>query len=185
MFSWLRKKESIKNIREWDYGDIPHIMRLMSQNPRPDWNYEYDAFREWMRDDRHYGLVIEEDNAIRGCIMAFAEKNNRAYIHLFQIDKDYRRQGYGMRLMHRLFSKALEEWNKSLCFDVSDKDKDMHLFLASKKIGFVVTEMHEFYEEYGEPAATFYTFEYPPPWGFKRGTIRIKKDGKGIIKSFP
>ena len=183
--SWLTKKEEqAPAIRTWNIGDIPRIMHLASQNPENGWMYEYEEWRARIEDTCNYGIVIEEDYVVRGCAMIFVTKNPRAHINLFQVDMHYRRQGYGTRMMYHLFSK-IREWNKALCFDVKDVDRDLHLFLASPNISFVPTEIHEFRGECGERDSAIYTMEYPPPWGHCKGTILIRKDNKETTKSFP
>ncbi len=186
MFPWQPKeKDPVINIRQWNSGDIPHIMRLVSQYPTSGWNYEHDEWRKWIMDSCYYGIVIEENYAIRGCAIAFVSKNPRVYIDLFQVDMKYQRQGYGTLMMYHLFSKICAEKNKTLCFNVKDTDKDMQLFLASPKIGFVPMYIHEFYDEYDEKDSAIYVMEYPPPWGYRKGTIRILKNGKETTKHFP
>lgn len=183
--SWLQKKEEqTPEIRKWNIGDISHIMRLTDQNPQSGWHYEYEDWRKRIQDNCQYGIVIEEDYTMRGCATVFFTKSQRAYIGLFQVDMRHRRQGYGTRMMYHLFSK-IREWNKTLCFDVKDTDIGLHLFLASPKIGFVATHMHEFYDDCTQPTETVYTMEYPPPYGFRKGTILICKDNKETTKSFP
>ena len=186
MFSWPhKKKDPVTTIRQWNVGDIPHIMRLVSQNPESGWGYEYDDWRKWMTDKCYYGIVVVEDYAIQGCATVFVTKSQRAHIGLFQVDIKHRRKGFGTHMMHHLFLKIREWNNKTLCREVNDTDTNAHLFLASKNIGFVATHIHEFYDGDTEPNATVYTMEYPPPWGFRKGTIQISKDNKETTQSFP
>lgn len=178
------KKDPVTNIRKWNVGDIPHIMRLVNQNPESGWKYGYDEWRNRILDDCYYGVVVEENYLMKGCATVFVTKSQRAYIHLFQVDIRHRKQGYGMHMMYHLFSK-IREWNKVLCFDVRDADEDLQKFLVSPKIGFVPTEIHEFRNECGERDNAIYTMEYPPPWGYSKGTILVRRDGRETTKSFP
>lgn len=185
MFSWLQRKQyPLRNVREWNVMDIPHIMNIVSQNPQSGWNYDREEWHKMIRDPYHYGIVIEDDHTVRGCVMVSTKQSQCVYIDLFQVDENHRREGCGTRMMDHLCAKA-REWKQTLCFDVRDTNKDLHLFLISEEIGFVPTEIHEFYDEEDDHISAMYTMEYPPPWDYRKGTIRIVKKGKATTKSFP
>lgn len=147
-------KESIK-IRQAKYNDVPHIVRLFSQDqlgkqrelyqePLPQ-SY-YDAFSEIEADKNNYLIVMEMDTKIIGTLQLTIIPNltrqgsKRALIEGVHINDAYQGLGLGKKLMEWAIEKA-REMGCYLVQLTTDKSRKPSAVEFYKKLGFV--DSHE------------------------------------------
>lgn len=181
MWDWLRQKNTDIAIRPWEARDIQSILEIEDQGAC---STNSTTLAEWIYNDQFYGIVLTENSIIKAFSAAFLPKIPQVHIQCLRVDKDNLRRGFGTRILHHLRC-GITAWGKiSLRIDVSEWNDIACKFLTGKN-GFVATIMHEYKDSKGHPVDAFYTFEYPPPNGWKAGTIRISTDDGIHIKSFP
>ena len=181
MWNWLRGKNVRITLRPWEARDMKAILAIEDQGPHP---INLETLAEWICGNQVYGIVITENHAVKGFAAVFLPKIPQAHIQCLRVDKDNLRRGFGTRMLNYLCCHSITAWGKlSLSTDISEWNDIGHKFLTVKN-GFVATMMHKYKDSHGNPMDTFYTFEWPPPNGWRAGTIRISSDNGIKIKHF-
>jgi GNAT superfamily N-acetyltransferase len=139
-------------IRKATRQDIPDIIRLLSDDPlgnqreqyqQPLPQEYYDAFHEIDRDKNNQLIVLETNGEVVGTLqLTFIpyltfQGGKRAQIEAVRIDRRFRNQGLGQKIIEWAISKAREQ-NCHLVQLTTNKHR---------------TEAHRFYERFGFAAS--------------------------------
>lgn len=132
-----------------------------------------------------YGIVLTENNLVKGYAVACLPKIKVATLYAMRIDKGRRRHGYGTLMLNHFFA-ALTVWDKLFIeIDIDERNEGARQFLMREDMsGFVITAISEHFDEEGWPKRAFWQMQYPAPYGFRPHNINIVRDGKKIDRVF-
>lgn len=147
-FGHQSDSQSSLQIRWLIRRDMPEVLAIEQESFEYAWSEE--EFLCILRQRNCIGMVAEIDQEIVGFMIYELHKSNLHVLN-FAVGKQYRRNGIGTRMVHRLIDKLSLQRRREILLEVRERNLEAQLFF--KKQDFLaVTVLRNHYDDTAEDA---------------------------------